>query len=710
MMPTGENTAKLSGSLSLLWPLFLSLCFNQFIETLACALQGRQPMPETGMTIFEHSLAFAEAEAMITKPFDLGNLSGAKPPVIHMGDGETVRISRNTLLQLMNVPPEVLLISLISSLSNLSSNTLAVLGLRSKFRLINTGVWGLAYMATLVWSFTRATTMLAADASELWVLRFPTVCIVGFIPHLLLLVGITACAMIYGLALLLTALSLPPGQAAPQTFKERISQAYQNLQANVHLSQSAPVSLNWQDDFYTSLLKVGFTILTAASEAVYLNEGTHIRLSQRTWLEEKRLDELVESRVLVQRTLDGIPAELRGDFVAEGISMTDNVDSASKDGQWTSGYARERKSRRTGTGDVSKAAGRDTGVGLLQRRGRWAMTLEFAKGIFWLLVGLNAKLTIILLDKLRVHNKPHWLKKLAGDLPSAPDRSARPSSKSETPSERELQFWRLSETGELTHPHDRHVDVEQEMRQRLGNDASKEDLNTRLYDWWRNNGWWGDIDTSGEYQAPPKDDDTTSVVTTTESEAWSDVDEDGRRTPTQERPWSFSRTLGRSMSPEQENVLETTSIARLLDPRSPAEREEALMLSNRLRSEGIVTRSRYRKAIAHERSRVLLSSASGPLSPEEEEQILEDLIIERRNTVKRSPPKDNGSWDDGATGMGSGGPQCAVCQCSPRTILVWPCGCLSLCDDCRVNLATRNFTSCVCCRTDVVAYSRLYVP
>lgn len=127
-----------------------------------------------------------------------------------------------------------------------------------------------------------------------------------------------------------------------------------------------------------------------------------------------------------------------------------------------------------------------------------------------------------------------------------------------------------------------------------------------------------------------------------------------------------------------------------------------------------MTRSQYRKALEQEEAKILTTSrykmeSDVAMSPEEEEQLLEDLILNRRSAT--APQASNaGSWDTGAEGMGSEGPQCVVCQMAPRTVLVWPCGCLSLCDDCRVGLASKNYTTCVCCRTNVAAYSRLYVP
>jgi hypothetical protein len=51
-----SSPADLTGSLSRLWPLFETLCFSQFVETISCAVQGRQVAAETGMTLFEHSL------------------------------------------------------------------------------------------------------------------------------------------------------------------------------------------------------------------------------------------------------------------------------------------------------------------------------------------------------------------------------------------------------------------------------------------------------------------------------------------------------------------------------------------------------------------------------------------------------------------------------------------------------------------------------
>ena len=55
------------GSYSLLWPTFVRICLSHFLETISCSLQQTPVMTEIAMSVFEHSLAFAEVEIMITQ-------------------------------------------------------------------------------------------------------------------------------------------------------------------------------------------------------------------------------------------------------------------------------------------------------------------------------------------------------------------------------------------------------------------------------------------------------------------------------------------------------------------------------------------------------------------------------------------------------------------------------------------------------------------
>ncbi|KAF2488141.1 hypothetical protein BDY17DRAFT_290300 [Neohortaea acidophila] len=701
LIAVDSDRTQLRGSMSLLFTFFLTLCTSQLFETLACALQGRLPMPETGMTIFEHSLAFAECEAMISSALGFGFFGGPKlSSSTSSGSGENTGplMSRAEIMQRLNVPPEMLLICLISCFSHLASATLAVTGLRQRVRLLNTALWACCYMAAFMWSFTKIFLNPIESITELGMLRFPTVCIVGFIPHVLILIGIFICAVIYGLALLITALSVPREVSAGLSFRQRLAWAYGNLQANVQFSSSSSIRIKMSEDFYTTLLKVGFTLLTAASEAVYLNEGSRIHVAQMTWLEQKRIDELADG--IEQRKTPAVPAELLGEGIARGVDFSDHHNVAFG----RSPYARERKSRPTKSDHDRPGAANDldSGLGIAQRRSRMQLTFDFIAGLFWLIIGLQANLVLNTLRRLGVERRPSWLLKAAGVMQK----------------QKGTETHRLGDDT-FPVPTDSNVDIELETRQRLAsgeNIVSEESLGDILYSYWRNGGWFGDLDASGEYSAPSvDDDDATSVISmSTDGDMMDDEHSDtadaGRRTPTQHDP--LGERSGQS-TPVSEAELDLSMLSRLLNPQSASEREEARLLSYSLQTHRPMTRSQYRRNA--ERTRALLLSGlrgrnpNDTASAEEEEHDLETFILERRSNASAAK-SGGGTWETGAEGMGASGPQCVVCQSTPRTILVWPCGCLSMCDECRVGLAARNYTKCICCRTDIAAYSRLYVP
>jgi hypothetical protein len=704
------------GSFSLLWPLFLALCFSQFIETLNCALQGRQPLPETGMTTFEHSLAFAESEAMLTNaiglsifgPADSTSPSRPTPDPSDPSDLSSILLTKSMVLQRLNVPSEVLLIALISCMSHISSAVLAITGKRHQVRLVNTAIWAVCYMAAFCWSFVNA--LSSPLGSDISILRFPTVCIIGFIPHMLIILGILVCSCIYGVALLLNALSLPPTAPSNPSIKERFSIAFNNMQANVQFSSVSAMRLSWTEDFYTVLLKIGFNVLTAASESVFLNEGSKIQIHAMTWLEEERMQEFT-SMLEDRRRASIVPSDLLEERIAKGLSFTDHKTMPS-----ASGFAVERRSKPSTETGSKRAVNNDNGLGIAERRGRWQLSFEFLKGLLWLLVRINSRLALTCLSMLGIERVPEWLTRTADYRKSTGSSSSSKqqfSQRASTP-----DFWLVSERGVLSLPENGDVDVEVEMRRRLqiltGNAAGEDAVDSDLYNWWKRGGWWGDLDASGPYEAREQDDDTTSMIsmsTNAPSEADSE-DESGRRTPTQE-----DYTQSREQTPAA--GFEVADLARLLDPKTAADREEAQMLARHLQSEKPMTRSQYRQRMNRDKARVLDvpylepafgESTEGASNLTAEVESLERFLLERRLAKRQEPEGGAGSWDSGADGMGSSGPQCVVCQSSPRVIVAWPCGCLCVCDECRLGVATRNFTKCMCCRTKVAAYSRLYVP
>lgn len=717
-----KRRREMSGSLSLLYPLFQTFCFSQFTEAVSCAAQGRQVAAETGMSIFEHSLAFAEAEAAVGTQLGFGTFGGTKTVrawanTSSSDEAQEIAITRNMIMKRVNTTPEVLLVGFLSAMNHITSHILAIFNYQGRLRLLNTGLWGLTFMLAIGWS------IISFDLDDIFnqpLLRFPTVCIVGFIPHVLVLCGIVCCMLIYGAALFLSALA-PPSQEGtselePDTqsrsFMRRLRIAHHNMQANVPLSN---IRITMHMDFYSALLRTGFSVMTMASEAVYLNESRGVNIKQRTWLEEDRLREIEEVG----------PQWLGPSFRANHGSNDGWSDSvglvAVKDQpvdilrDSSSGYAREMTAKKKTPMKGTERSIRD-GVGAAERSGRWIMALEFFVGIIRLLASWYANLTLKLLAKLGIETRPRFLLWLVrrpkkGGVPETPRQDENdPDS---------LQFWMLNPSGELELPKDEHVDVEAEVRNRLRNnqeswnDADEKKLESHLYGWWLSGGWWGGDDSSGTFNPAESeiDEDTTSVVsfsTTAEDQEqdWESDNDDGRRTPTRHNPY-FSR----EETPITDTPLEAADLAQLLHPQTPEQRAEAQALAAHFSSDTIMTRSRYRNLTQRQRTKVLTSTllhrppnfspASNKLAPDEEAQILEHLILTRRANAREA------NWE---AGEGDGGPVCVVCQSSPRSIIVWPCRCLSLCDDCRVTLAMNNFDKCVCCRRDVGSFSRIFVP
>ncbi|KAL7629175.1 hypothetical protein AAE478_000695 [Parahypoxylon ruwenzoriense] len=703
MIPPSNHdySNELRGSLSHLWPLFGTLCLSHFLETISCAVQGRPVAVETGMTLFEHSLAFAEADAAIGNQLGWGLFSsGSSNMTYQHASGTSVAVSRSMIMKRVNTPPEVLLVAFFSAMSHITSHVLGVFNLQSKYRLISTGFWAMCFMGSLV---LEAFDFSLDNPSRMGLFRFPTVCIIGFIPHVMVLAGTLVCFTIYAIALVLSALGPPDTQNAagrPLSFRERLVSAHEYMQANISLSD---IRISRDMDFYTALLRTGFAVITMASEAVYLNEDRGVNLKSRTWLEEDRLRELESLRM--QWASSGL-----------GASRYDSVGTIGlvpiKDGQLgaSSGYARERAAQKVPKSRVGEKRARD-GVGATERSSRWLLALEFLMNINRLLLRWGAVLVLKGLARLGVRTRPRFLLWLS-HWPKRDKKAER-----QPAGEGHSLLGRSARGSKLYN--DEAADVEAEVRRRLKTSPETanlpdEEIDSRLYSSWKHGDLWGSVDTSGDWEPSDGDEewDTTSLINSVigdeenEQNQWEDEDEtegDGQRTPTQQGFQHFSREATPFDQP-----LAMDDLARLLHPRSPEERREAHALAAHLTSDRIVTRSQYARMQQNQRGRLLLppgrQPGSGKLTDEEQADLLEHLIITRRTEATRGrqgPHED----DDGESG-----PQCVVCHSAPRKIIVWPCRCLSLCDECRVTLAMNNFDKCVCCRREVVSFSRIYVP
>ena len=610
-------------------------------------------------------------------------------------------------------------------------------------------------------------------------LHFPTVAIIGFLPHIIIILGMAVCAAIYVIALTITALSLNTNSALrrPTGFFDRLKIAHDNLQVALQIDG---IQFRWNEDFYTALLRVGFALLTAASEAVFLNEGRSVEMRQFTWLEEDRLDE-IEAERAAEKVVDNSYFQIAEDY---GIP-NQNPGSSTSGGKWQSGYAKERKlDSDKNSKDKSHSTvypnPRGGGVGALQRTTRFFLLFIYLRGILFLIGGYLSFGVGLLLDRIGITGRPAWLRAVVGrSMKNARKEQSQAGAKT---TRSESWFKSGSDAPSILD-----VDIELEVRRRLASQYTgtklEEKIDQSMYDWWKGDRWYGTKDGSGDYSPAQADEfDTTSVMSvssavsfTTDDRDWESEDE-GQRTPTRSSPAPSTHSShdirhnprSRSATP-MDTTLDPATLARLLNPQDRAARDEARMLAAHLSStdsnSGIMTRSRYRRDLETERARVLLagrrsglpkdvpflgfSSPAGaqsenrPLTPAEEAEILESLILSRRNRRTQThpthpssdtpypdpnppsqpplpnplsdpsigtsiPPQPSSTTAPDPNSFST--PPCVVCQSSPRTIIAWPCRCLCLCEDCRVNLALNNFANCVTCRRNVGGFVRLWVP
>lgn len=774
--------SELQGSLTLLWPLFGVLCTSQFFETVSCAVQGRAVAPETIMTLFEISLAFAEADSALGNQLPWGSLSTTSNGT----NGQDIAITRSMVLRRVNTSVEVLLVGLICTFSHITSHLLGMALLQSKYRLLQTSFWALLILGCLTNSFLHFS---LDDSASQSLLRYPTVCLIGHIPHMIVLVGIVISASIYAIALAIAIASPPSFDSVDANipvlegsgFWARLRAAHSNMQAHLSLND---MRITCATDFYTSLLRAGMALISMASEAVYLQEDRTVNLKTHTWLEEERFKE-------IERYSSSL-REAGFDQSEENPGTMGMVPIKREHLSAPIGYSRERARQEIPRIRIGERKPH-SGVGAAERSTRWLLAVEYICKATILFLRVHSKISLSLMRRLGIRWKPRWLVYWS-ESPLTREQNDDLRSKSVNPvdlnSSRKYS-WELPDGVVVKIP--RHlrgdagdVDVEDWLRKYLGRRAEQstpretviEDaVESQLYHWWLKGGFLGTQDGSGDYEpSQASDEDDTSVISEALTidtdvkgrqasdggwESWDDeIPADGQRTPTQRSFDKSFAAFSREETPLLDSPMPMSDLARLLDPSSPAEREQARTLAAHLKSDRIMTRSRYKKAVLGQRSRVLYRRGmiGGSVHPQsfadrDEAAVLERIILSRRaekekeqltqydsNTsdpisgsnsipswstpisfrrekagvavspVAAAGDSRRGEWKSGAAGMGDSGPQCVVCHSEPRTIIVWPCRCLSLCDECRVNLAMNNYSNCVCCRREVVSYSRLFVP
>ncbi len=526
-------------------------------------------------------------------------------------------------------------------------------------------------------------------------------------------------------------------------------------------------------DFYTALLRTGFGVITMASEAVYLNEDRGVNLKENTWLEEERYRELESLRMQWAGaglgssyydsvgTIGFIPVKDGQLGVSNGYARERAAQKIPKS------RLGDRKAR-NGVGATERSSRWLLALEFLMNINRlmlrWA-ALIMLKGLAR--AGLRMRPRILLwlsrwpkangkkderqLAQGEKGNGPHssgstgtdgrriLLNEENADIEAETRRVLKRSPETINLPEEEIdsRLYKVWKQGALWGSVDTSGDWEPDQ------DDDNWDTTSLLHS------------VAGSTVADDEDDERNAWVdeddynsSSSSSRNYYNIDDDdsdelsdGQRTPTQRSQMMRTRTGTRTREPTPllDQPFAMADLARLLHPSTTEDRNEAHALAAHLASDRVITRSQYARMQRAQRARVLLppnrlsastatsssssarfpggssSSSSNsrrrtkPLAPDEEAELLEQLIVERR-TRALAKGRDRHQEGGGEGDHAGAGPLCVVCHSAARTVIVWPCRCLSLCDECRVTLAMNNFDKCVCCRREVASFSRIYVP
>ncbi|KKA28323.1 hypothetical protein TD95_003028 [Thielaviopsis punctulata] len=638
-----DTPPKLKGSLSLLWPVFLGVCLSWFVECLTCAVEGRHTSTETGMSLLETSLAFSEAEGVISSHIKWDILGHAKPSA---SGSSSLVLTRAMILSRVNTPPEMLLVALLTCAGHISSNLLGIFNLQSRYRLLNTGIWATCFMAALISSWLQFS-FDEVDSQSL--LRFPTVCLISWVPHMMLFFGMVCCFLIYSITVLLSSLSMRE-QGPNTTVRSNIAAAMNNMQARISLAE---LRVTGQIDFYTALLRIGFAAVSLASEAVYLQEDRHVSVAPCTWLEKKRIEELNSTITVLGRMNT---ADLRYDGVGT-VGLIPIERDADDSLPARNGYASQRLSQTVKDLSYPEKRSRD-GIGASERRNKLLMAIDLVLSMGRLVLAVYSICTLAVLRALGFSWKPQLLLRFSKGMETG---QAKVSSHKNRRDTKEVNGMVGTIAGVRIH-RDKNVDVEETVRRGCAKSMEnghidEADLDRRLYRWWLKGGIWGLADSSGDYKPDEDNDEVDRTSEISEDEDCDDNSSDGSA--------QFVRSRETSLSPD--TPIDLNNLARLLLPKSLGDREEARVLSAHLTSDRVMTRSLFQRMDWLQRSDVLFAGSNNKalkdqaeMNEEDEERFLETLIISRRETVANKAGEKYGSWAEGGLGLGDGGPHQAL--------------------------------------------------
>ncbi|CAK7904641.1 hypothetical protein CAAN3_07S04346 [[Candida] anglica] len=292
-MATPRDQVQIGPTADLYWPVFLSFCFSQFVETFVSVVTGQKPFNEAGVTLFEHSFAFHSVSSKIG--------------VLYHGS------------RIYSRPTEPILVYTLFSLFNHLNIHIGGLMNRNKYRLIPSALLGSTFMVYAYKVAAREFNRWGGGILGVYraLSQFPAIIVMAYIPQYLIALVISVCLLIGSLAFLSNGLSLENlnyagfFQMGGDDDPEFITRNF-----NVH----------WTDDFYTFVLNLGTSAISMAGKSCYIKELGIIAVYENTWLENKAIMSKGYGNMIVSPTMKLI----EGDGIQESGDLSLNEKSIAK--------------------------------------------------------------------------------------------------------------------------------------------------------------------------------------------------------------------------------------------------------------------------------------------------------------------------------------------------------------------------------------------
>lgn len=235
-MATPKYQVMIGPTSRVLWSIFLGFCLLLFLDAFVSGIQGHQPYTESGLTLFEISLAFHEASRDIGK--------------------------HKIFLRLNE---QVLVLCAFQILNHLNIHVGGLIN-NNRYRLIPLTVIGVSF---LVYFMT--------NAMHGNLLKFPLIIMFSFAPYILMVFFILISLAIFALAWISIGFKL-----------QDLNYASFFVGTN-NFNEERPRLLNFNlyDDFYSVLLNLGSLAVSLAGRTSYIKELSLVVLDHETWLERE---------------------------------------------------------------------------------------------------------------------------------------------------------------------------------------------------------------------------------------------------------------------------------------------------------------------------------------------------------------------------------------------------------------------------------------